>query len=130
MARGPEYRLAEFVAACLAGKGVTVLAMAERDASRDFGIETKAELLQFIGNNGLEKTRFVNCREWENSRVRGRLVDAYQFYSGETPGYISFAFCKAKSQWFIKSFHRENSPSEFRHLPFSKLERLLKPRKG
>jgi hypothetical protein len=121
----PKHDYPTFVAACRSGKGVVVLGDPARDARQCFGLSTIKKLLEFIGNNGLEKLSFVNSKVWENSKIPGRIADAYQFYSGETAGYIAFAYCTQTSQWFLKSFHLEDAPKDFRNLPFAELGRLL-----
>jgi hypothetical protein len=124
MVRGPEHKLQEFYAACRAGTSVIVLSQPLTDARQHFGLLTRVELLEFIGNDGLEKMTFVNCKEWEKSHKPGRFVDAYQFHSGTTPGYIAFCFCTEVSKWFIKSFHPETSPTTFVHRPLGVLAEL------
>jgi hypothetical protein len=114
MGNGPRHSLTAFVAACREGR-VVVLGDAERDARQHFRLKTKAELLTFIGNEGLEEVEFINCKEWEKSRIAGRIVDAYRFFSGETAGYVAFCWCNQMSKWFLKSFHPDGSPTRFRN---------------
>jgi hypothetical protein len=78
------------------------------NAREQFGLNTQADLLEFIGNNGLQGLVFLNSEPWRLNPKKDTevLVDAYTFYSNRKNGYI--AFMKASQNNFryvIKSFH-------------------------
>jgi hypothetical protein len=104
----PKYDIFEFFRCCNENKSdVVPLKRALDDANSYFGLKTKSNLLDFIGNNGMEDLKFVNTKEWENNpdKTTPIYVDAYQFRSMCKLGYIAFMFNKKTLKWLIKSFH-------------------------
>jgi penicillin-binding protein-related factor A (putative recombinase) len=88
---------------------VQVLYEAELNAREKFGLKSKAELLAFIGNDGLQDVTYVNTEIWRNNPKRNMdiYIDAYTFRSNQKTGYIAFMkgiTCK----YAIKSFHLNN----------------------
>ena len=73
---------------------VVPLKSALDDANSYFGLNTKSNLLDFIGNNGLEDFKFLNTKEWENNPDKTIVifVDAYEFRSMCKLGYIAFMY--------------------------------------
>ena len=110
----PSYLFSDFKRCCIENpKGVQVLIDPENDAKNFFGLKTKTELKDFIGNDGLEELTFINTREWENNPDKSItiFVDAYEFRSMYKLGYIAFMHSKKTGNWIIKSF----KPSENRN---------------
>lgn len=105
----PTFDLADFLTACATGtKAVVVLGDAEKDAEMIFGIVTRKDVLAFIANGGLKELRFLNTSPYFKEDGRGlKKVDAYDFYTGNIHGYISFGFNPSSSRWILKSFHRQ-----------------------
>ena len=104
------YSLDDFIQCCRDNpKRVNVFYDAELNAREQFGINSKADLLDFIGNHGLEDLTYINTKPFENNQKKGKdiLIDAYKFRSNNKLGYI--AFMKGVSgQYVIKSFHLDN----------------------
>jgi hypothetical protein len=103
------YSLDEFIDCC--GKNPTKVFPINnvvKDAQNIFHLNTKSELLDFIGNGGLEEIEYLNTKPWENNPDKKSLiyVDAYQFKTMNILGYI--AFFSNRGNWIIKSFHRSN----------------------
>ena len=76
------------------------------NAREQFSLNTKADLLAFIGNNGLEDLEYKNTELWRNNKRKNIkiMIDAYKFRSNEKLGYI--AFMKVPTgNYMIKSFH-------------------------
>lgn len=75
---------------------------------RYFNLNTEKELLEFIGNGGLEDLAYVNTKPWENNPdkdIKEIFVDAYRFRSGRKIGYM--AILKGlPGNYVIKSFHK------------------------
>jgi hypothetical protein len=124
----PHYKISDLIEACVAGN-VSAWKPATDGARSDFNLYTEAELLKFIGNSGLEKLTFINCKELEKwaGGSPSPMVDAYSFYSGDTFGYIAF-YRGAAGRWLIKSF-KKNFQSDDRFLPFAKLKALMEESK-
>ena len=104
----PKYDIFEFIRCCNENKNdVVPLKSALDDANSYFGLKTKSNLLDFIGNNGLEDLKFVNTKEWENNPDKTIIifVDAYEFRSMCKLGYIAFMYNEKTFKWLIKSFH-------------------------
>ena len=104
----PKYDIFEFFRCCNENKNdVVPLKSALDDANSYFGLKTKSNLLDFIGNNGLEDLKFLNTKEWENNPDRTIIifVDAYEFRSMCKLGYIAFMYNEKTFKWLIKSFH-------------------------
>lgn len=104
----PKYDIGDFFKCCNERKNEVIpLNPVPADAESCFGLKTKSELLDFIGNNGLEDLQFVNTKEWENNPNKKETiwVDAYEFRSMYKLGYIAFMYNEKTSKWLIKSFH-------------------------
>ena len=104
----PKYDLCKFVRCCNENKNdVVPLKSALDDANSYFGLKTKSNLLDFVGNNGLEDLKFLNTKEWENNPDKTIVifVDAYEFRSMCKLGYIAFMYNEKTFKWLIKSFH-------------------------
>jgi hypothetical protein len=78
-----------------------------RDSKKDFNLNSKSKLLEFIFNGGLEDLKFINTKEWENNynKLVTLLVDAYEFRTMHKLGYIAFIYNDVTMKWIIKSFH-------------------------
>lgn len=99
--------LEDFVRTCKEHpQQVVLIGKVQEDAARDFNLKTKADLLGFIGNGGLESPAFVNTKDWENNPQPKTpiKVDAYEFSSAFTLGYIAFMYNPRTQKWIIKSF--------------------------
>lgn len=105
----PHYKFDDFVEACRQGYPHVDAAgfKALRSADQDFGLPTRADLLAFIGQGGLEKLEYLNTRLWHNAPVEDPppLADAYRFFIGGKEGYLAFGYLRKRRQWRIKSFH-------------------------
>jgi hypothetical protein len=105
--------LAEFVDCCVREpKKIQVLDSAMKDAQNIFHLYTKANLLAFIANGGMEDMVLINTKPWENNPDPANpvYVDAYHFITGGVLGYIAF-FKNKMDIWVIKSFHQSNERS-------------------
>ena len=109
-ARGPDYSLQDFVAACAAGLAVKVLKTAMQTAPHDFGLMTEPEVVAWIGNGGLEKPEHANTETWLNNPdpTQPIWVDSYNFFSGLDYGYIAFMFQPKTKKWLIKSLKKND----------------------
>jgi|MTBAKMStandDraft_1061839.scaffolds.fasta_scaffold01341_8 hypothetical protein len=92
---------------------VLVEVQAEKDARRIYKLNTKKELLEFIGNDGIEDLKFFNKTDWRNNPDREKNpLDVYS-YTCKTlfiPCYIAIIFIpslfgKTINKWKLKSFH-------------------------
>ena len=122
----PTYIFDDFVADCAKGHPkAIVISKAIKTAPADFNLHTSAKVLEFIGNGGLERPHFINSKIWKNNpepKIK-IMVDAYDFYSGRSNGYI--AFFKSKfGIWNIKSF-KKNSQPNIRNDSLEKLAQLF-----
>ena len=91
-------------------KSITVLHDAKSNAREQFGLNTEADLLAFIGNNGLQSLVYQNTEPWRFNPRKDKeiLIDAYKFYSNNKLGYI--AIMKGVSgNYVIKSFHLDRN---------------------
>ncbi len=122
-----EYKLEDFIAGCAEGtKKAFITKGAMETARSDLKLNTQDQVLQFIGNGGLEKPYFINSKAWENNPNPSSLIkaDAWGFFSGLFHGYIAFFFQPANQKWNIKSF-KKNEESDPRNLAFQDLGKLL-----
>jgi hypothetical protein len=89
------YDFDEFIKSCSKKPPNTyILRPAVVTAKTDFNLKTQVQVLEFIGNDGLENPYLLNVKQWENNpdpKIEIK-VDAYGFYSGEQHGYIAFFF--------------------------------------
>lgn len=113
MGIGDAYSLNDFKAACRRKKRVIATKDALRDAEMTFNLKTQDEVLDFIGNDGLQDQVLKNRKLWEknpNPELK-IMVDAYTFKNGGIPGYIAFYYNPLTKNWIIKSFklNRESS---------------------
>jgi hypothetical protein len=78
-----------------------------KDASTDFNLRTKSELLGFIYNDGFDDLWFLNKKDWENNPDPANpiIVDAYEFRTMYKRGYMAFMYNVNTKKWIIKSFH-------------------------
>ena len=104
------YDLEDFIQCCKEKpKTIFIYYEAEFNARHQFGLNTKAELLTFIGNGGLQDITYWNTEPWRLNQNKDQeiLVDAYKFRSNQKPGYIAFMKI-IKGNYAIKSFHLDN----------------------
>jgi len=88
-------------------QNVHVLYDAELNARLQFGLNTKADLIAFIGNGGLQVMTYVNTEPWKNNPkkdIKEIFIDSYKFHSNRKVGYIAF-FKGIPGNYVIKSFH-------------------------
>ena len=70
------YCLADFIICCMIGsQNVYVLFDAELNARLQFGLKTKAELLAFIGNGGLQNMVYLKTEPWRNNPPKRHYRD-------------------------------------------------------
>lgn len=101
-------RLAAIIAACVSGRGVTVLGGARRDAKEQFRLRTSQSVIDFIANGGLEDAKFHSTQPFQlEGPDHGALVDSYEFFSGPNFGYMAF-FRNADGIWVVKSFKKND----------------------
>lgn len=95
-------------------------------ASIEFNLKSASAILAFIGNNGLEQPKFINSAIWENNPDKKSqiMVDAYEFVTGSTLGYIAFLYQPKTSKWLIKSFKKNIQP-DTRNMAFAELGKLM-----
>lgn len=83
---------------------------AETDARKIYDLKTKSELLEFIGNSGLENIEHVNIAPWRNNPDKvNNPLDVYA-YRGLTMGkscyiaiiYIEIFFGNTINKWKLK----------------------------
>jgi hypothetical protein len=83
---------------------------AELNARCQFGLNTKADLLAFISNGGLQALSFIISEPWRNNPKKDIMeifIDSYHFRTNQKIGYI--AFMKGYSgKYIIKSFHLDH----------------------
>lgn len=107
------YDFDEFIKNCSKKpSNIYILRDAVGTAKTDFNLKTQAQILEFIGNDGLENPYLLNVKQWEKNpdpKIEIK-VDAYGFYSGEKHGYIAFFFQPATEKWVIKSFKNNLLP--------------------
>lgn len=123
----PAYTFNDFVSACANGeKNVYVIKSAQESASTDFNLKPASAVLAFIANDGLEQPKFINSAIWENNPDEKTtiMVDAYEFVTGSTLGYIAFLYQPKTSKWLIKSFKKNIQP-DTRNMAFSELGKLI-----
>jgi hypothetical protein len=103
----PEYSFNEFKRCCVENPFAVKILKQPEDDAKFFGLKTKGEIKNFIGNDGLENLNFINTKEWENNPDKSFtiLVDAYEFRSRYKLGYIAFMFNNKTGFWIVKSFH-------------------------
>jgi len=119
----PIYTLEDFEKACADGQA-KVINPALKTAPSDFGLVTEKEILDFIGNGGLEKPEFANSEVWKNNPDPKQKiwVDSYNFYSGQDYGYL--AFMKASTgKWIVKSLKKNERASPRAFLLADKLKK-------
>lgn len=116
----PHYKFNDFMGDC--GMGISkafVTAGAQLTAESDFNLPTQKQVLEFIGNGGLEKPEFINSEVWDKNPEPQNIImiDAYSFYSGFIYGYIAFRYQYKTGKWAIKSF-KNNHNQDTRNLAF------------
>ena len=106
------YCLADFIICCMSNpEKIHVEYDAVLNAQHQFGLNTKTELLNFIGNGGLQDMSYVNTEPWRNKpqKITGEiLIDSYNFRSNRKVGYIAF-FKGIPGNYVIKSFHLDHN---------------------
>jgi len=114
------YNLSDFLQACKRKHNVIVWKSARDRAHSDFGIWGEEELLDFIGNNGLDNMILQNTRQWDKNPFDATtiLIDAYEFECFHKFGYLAFMYVPITSKWNIKSFKESDNapPLRFRVL--------------
>ncbi len=116
----PHYKLDDFIGDCAMGNSKAfVTSGAQLTAESDFNLPTQKQVLEFIGNGGLEKPAFINSEVWDKNPEpkQAIMIDAYSFYSGFLYGYIAFRFQPKTGKWAIKSFKKNRDP-DTRNLAF------------
>ena len=91
-------------------QNVQVLYDAETNARLQFGLNTKADLIAFIGNGGLQDMSYVNSVPWKNNPkrdIKEIFIDSYKFQSNRKVGYIAFSI-GSFNNYVIKSFHLDH----------------------
>ena len=104
------YDVEEFIQCCKDNpKTIVVYYEAKFNAHHQFGLNTEADLLAFIGNDGLQDLTYWNTEPWRLNQNKDKeiLVDAYKFRSNQKLGYIAFMKV-VKGSYAIKSFHLDN----------------------
>jgi len=100
------------------------------DARKYYKLHTKAELITYIADKGLERVSFFNKKKWEKNPNPDFVlyVYAYTFRSLHIPGYIAIIENKRKNIWLIKSFHppENNNPNIGSIFPDFKKLKVLK----
>jgi len=117
----PEYDFEKFKKACGDDKrNVFVFPPAQENAERDFNLRTKTQLLDFIHNDGLEDSKFINKKDWESNPnpETPMKVDAYEFRSMFKLGYIAFMKNPKNGIWSIKSFKLSKHSNEAMMIAF------------
>ena len=106
------YCLADFIICCMSEpQKIHVEYDAVINAQRQFGLNTKTALLEFIGNGGLQTMSYVNTEPWRNNPkkdIREIFIDSYKFFSNRKVGYIAF-FKGIPGNYVIKSFHLDHN---------------------
>lgn len=125
------YEFTDFTSACAIGiEAVHVIRGARVTAESDFNLKTNSEILGFIFNGGLEKPKYIKTKPWENDpKNSGIMVDSYNFYSGNTKGYIAYLYQPETKKWLLKSFKKDNPPGG-KNLPFEGLKQMLEGKGG
>lgn len=115
----PEHLLEDLIKACKDGgtQQVFVSKGAQQDAASDFNLHRMDDIINFIGNGGLEDMtyKFSETRNNNPDQSNPQWIDVYHFKSIKTHGY--FAFFKGPDKWIIKSF-KKNKEDGFNNKPF------------
>lgn len=84
------------------------------DADKYFNLRSKKQILDFIGNNGLENLHYLYSNEWKNNPNRNIIImiDNYEFTSLGKLGLIAFRYNNENNKWIIKSFHLSNNMND------------------
>ena len=124
-ARGPAYKLEDFVAACSEAASVFVLRSAMATAPADFGLQTEQAVRDFIGAGGLEQPAHANTAPWEKNPDPAAAipVDSYDFFSGPDPGYLAFMHQPKTGRWLVKSLKKNDKPDPRPRLLADKLRK-------
>lgn len=105
----PKYDIENFIKDCQDPKNIELEYGVLASASRDFDLQTRKELLEFISKGRMESLEFVNSIPYrKSSDIPPPFCDAFTFTSGYSSGYISIFASKGSKKWVIKSFHRSN----------------------
>jgi len=129
----PYYNFGDFKRACGCNTDdVIPINNVLRNAGDDFNLNTKAQLLDFIDNDGLEDLRFVNTKDWDHNPDPTNVikVDAYEFRTMHTLGYIAFMRNNKTEKWIIKSFHLSNTRSMAMFAAFQKAKLIKETDNG
>ncbi len=114
MFKDATYDFEEFKRACSQKNVTNVVCIGDvlDDADKQFNLDDKTKVFQFIANDGLEDLRFINRKELEKSPFQQKVdVDAYHFRTGGILGYIAFYKSPITNKWIIKSFHQSDQRS-------------------
>jgi hypothetical protein len=103
----------QFVLACRDDpRSVNVEPQAEKDAREIYGLKTKKDLKEFIGNNGLDSVQFFSKAPWRNNPDKSIQLEVYAYICKTLffPCYLAIIFIPSLfgntvNRWNIKSFH-------------------------
>lgn len=126
MIRGPLYDFSHFIEECNDEKRVRLFdhTAIMRNAREQFNILTFDDLLNFIGNGGLEELQYKETQEFH--KIPGTYIDNYTFKTNGVRGYLSLYYQSSTNSWTVKSFHRDaNFDTSFAE----KLLRAIEPPK-
>ncbi len=127
----PEHDLKDFVRDCAIKDMVYVPSKVRKDAKRDFYLKNQSEILAFIDAGGLDNATHQNTStidKWPQLDI-GEIFDAYEFKIGTKHGYIAFYKNPRKTQWIIKSLHKQTfgeHSEKMMHNPFAMIGDNLK----
>ena len=93
-------------------KHVFVWKPAVADAERLLKLVGDKQIIDFIGNGGLENPTVVNKPPFldRNGNDLGMTIHAYKFASNLIQMYIAFFYNEKQVKWNLKSFHEPNDP--------------------
>jgi len=105
--------LNKFIAACNGTPApVFIWKKAKDDARRLLKLLTDQEILDFIGNGGLECVQALHKPPFKDKQGNntGITINAYKFSSNLVQMYLAFFYSPGASKWNLKSFHEPNDP--------------------
>jgi hypothetical protein len=101
------YDFKVFLEACGRPESMLIKGTMIERARIDFGLNSKADILKFIINDGLKELSFQYTTPLlrKDGSPTGKMIDAYHFRSLGKLGYLAFFLNENKQIWTIKSFH-------------------------
>src|SRR5690606_2844595 len=84
---------------------VSFTSRAEKEAARDFNLNSKTEIRDFIADAGWDYLEYEKCAE--SDQIKGTFITSYKFRSGQTHGYIAYHKKYGSSGIHVKSFHKD-----------------------